>query len=96
VLALVGSGDRVAEDNLVPLLDHILDRDVKVGVGPQEPREQLLCQLRPGRFNRQGRTELGVGLDDLVDRLRDELRIAGVGGFYEPSHRRRVACYLGC
>jgi hypothetical protein len=63
---------------LVTLGDQILDRDVKVGIGPMEPREHLLQFLGPGRFDRQWRADLGVGLDELVDRLRDELRITGV------------------
>jgi hypothetical protein len=32
--------------------------------------------LRPGRFNRHWGADLRVGLDELVDRLRDDLRIA--------------------
>jgi hypothetical protein len=36
VLALVGLSNRVAADGLVPLRDHILDRNVKIRVGPLE------------------------------------------------------------
>jgi len=42
----------------------------------KEHRPHLLECLRPRRFNRQWRADQHAGLDDLVDRLRDQLRIA--------------------
>ena len=36
VLAPVGSGNHVPADEVVPLCDQILDRDVQVGVAPKE------------------------------------------------------------
>src|SRR5262245_23180042 len=96
VLALVCPGDRVAADDLVPLLDEILDGDVKVGVGPVESGEHLLDRFGPCRFKRQWRADQRVGLDELVDGLGDELRVASVAGVTEASHRRLVACFLCC
>jgi hypothetical protein len=42
VFAQMGPGNRVAADDLVPLLDQVLDRDLKVGESPVEPVEHLL------------------------------------------------------
>src|SRR5205807_628279 len=55
----------------------------------------LLDCSRPGLFNRQRRADQHVRLGDLVDRSRDELRIAGVDCVMEASEGRLVACFLG-
>jgi hypothetical protein len=46
-------------------------------------------------LNWQWGTDPNVGFDDLVDRLGDELLIAGVDRFYEASERRFVGYFLG-
>jgi predicted nucleic acid-binding OB-fold protein len=56
----------------------------------------LLEGLRPGRARRHRRVEQQVRINDLVDRLRDNLHIAAVHGFVEAAERRFVRCYLGC
>src|SRR3569833_1288128 len=91
VLALVGPGDRVPADDLVSFGAHVLDRDVQVGEGSKERGEHLLQRLRPGRLDGQRRTDQDVRLDDLVDRLVDELRVAAVDGLMQAAERRLVA-----
>jgi hypothetical protein len=56
----------------------------------------LLEQLRPRRFNRQWRVDQRLRFDEFVDRVRDELHIAGVDGVMEAFERRFVAGCLGC
>ena len=90
VVTLVGPSNRVAADDLVPLRDQILDRDMEVGENPKESGEHLLQHLRPGRVDRQRRADQGVRLEELVDRPRDEPQIAGVGRLMEASDRRFV------
>src|SRR6266540_2817131 len=95
VFTLVGPGNRVPADDLVPLFDQILDRNVKVGERAKEHRPHLLERLRPSRASRHRCVEQHVRLDDLVDRLRDELR-AALDGVMKAPDRRLVACFLGC
>jgi hypothetical protein len=52
--------------------------------------------LAPRRLHRQWRADLHVRLDDLVDRLGDELGIAAVHGVMEASERGLVGRCLGC
>jgi hypothetical protein len=68
---------------------------VNVGERAKEHRPHLLGRLCPGRLNWQWGTDPNVGFDDLVDRLGDELLIAGVDRFYEASERRFVGYFLG-
>jgi hypothetical protein len=56
----------------------------------------LLERLRARRFNRQSPADQQIRLGDLVDRLRDELRIAAVDGVNQASVRRFVGRRLGC
>jgi len=92
----VGAGDRVPGDELVCIGDQVLDRDVKIGVGPKENRPHLLERLRARPVNRQWRADAHVLVDHLVDRFRDELHIAAVDGVVKAGERRFVAGYLGC
>src|SRR5580698_3924067 len=72
-------GNRVHLDDLAALFDQILDRNVKVGECPVEPREHhLLERLHPGCF--KWGVLLHVRIEDLIDCLRDKLRITGVHG----------------
>src|SRR5262245_35517183 len=43
----MGFGDRLTEHDLVALFDQILDGDVKVGVGPQQPSRTPPSQIAP-------------------------------------------------
>jgi hypothetical protein len=92
----MGPGNRRPADDLVPLGDQVLDSEVNVGIDPEEHRPNLLQGFRPGRANRQRRADHRIRLDELVDRLRDDLDIAGVGGVMEALEQGLVGCHLGC
>src|SRR5215469_17069340 len=96
VFTLVGPCNRGTHYDLVPLRDQILDRKVEVGKALEEHRPHLLSRLRPLRFNRQWRANQHVRREDLVHRLRDDLRIPGVDGVLDAPERVLVAGFLGC
>ena len=74
------------------LRDHILDRNMKIGERAKEHYPHLPERLRPRCASRHWRVEQQVRLDDLVDRLRDDLRIAGVHGVMEAARRTPAQC----
>src|ERR1700716_1617653 len=83
VFTAVGPSNGIPDDDLVTLRDQVLDRNVKVGVSPMEPRKHLLHCPRPRDGNRQWRAVQRVRLDELVDRLGDDLGIVRVHGVTE-------------
>src|SRR5882757_3598505 len=94
VRALMGAGDRVPDDHLVAVGDHVLDRDVQVGVGAQQHRPDLLEGFCPGRLDRQRRADEHVGVEDLVDRLRDAVEVAGTDRIVEALEYRFVVAHI--
>src|SRR5258708_84483 len=80
----------------ITLRHQVLDRNVKVGVSPMEPRKHLLHCPWPRDGNRQWRADQRVRLDQLVDRLGDDLGIVRVHGVREVSGCSFVPFCLGC